>query len=82
MTEDGELQVSFEGSLGFQLPAGVQSLLFLPSQIQKQHCIEDMLNFLIVFVIQHKTDFDQYPPAPISTAKSYTHQPLDSIIVF
>ena len=34
--EDGELQVSFEGSLRLQLAAeGVQSFLFLASQIQK-----------------------------------------------
>ena len=40
--EDGELQVSFEGSLSLQLAAeGVQSLLFLASQIQKVHSIED-----------------------------------------
>ena len=65
---------------------GVKSLLFLPSQIQKQHSVEDLLNSLIVFLIrvllkpsffkQHKTDV-----APSSTAKSSTHQPLDSMIV-
>ena len=64
--EDGELQVSFEGSLSLQLAAGFQCLLFLASQIQKGHSIEDLLNFLIVFLIQvllkpsflkqHKTD--------------------------
>ena len=91
--EDGELQVSFEGSLRLQLAVeGVQSLLFLASQIQNEHSIEDLLNFLIVFLIrvllkpsflkQHKTDLEQYPLAPTSTAKSSTHQPLDSIIVF
>ena len=48
--EDGELQVSFEGSLRWQLAVeGVQSLLFLASQIQNKHSIEDLLNFLIVF---------------------------------
>ena len=93
MTEDGELQVSFEGSLQWQLAIeGVQSLLFLASQIQNEHSIEDLLNFLIVFLIrallkpsflkQHKTDLEQYPLAPSSTSKSSTHQPLDSIIVF
>ena len=92
-TEDGELQVSFEGSLRWQLAVeGVQSLLFLASQIQNEHSIEDLLNFLIVFLIrvllkpsflkQHKTDIEQYPLLPTSTAKSSTHQPLDSIIVF
>ena len=91
--EDGELQVSFEGSLSLQLVAeGVQSLLFLASQIQKEHSIEDLLNFLIVFLIrvllkpsflkQHKTNLEHYPLAPTSTGKSSTHQPLDSIIVF
>ena len=91
--EDGELQVSFEGSLRLQLAVeGVQSLLFLASQIQNEHSIEDLLNFLIVFLIrvllkpsflkQHKTDLEQYPLAPTSTAKSSTHQPLDSMIAF
>ena len=90
--EDGDLQVSFEGSLSLQLAAeGVQSLLFLASQIQKGHSIEDLLNFLIVFLIrvllelsflkQHKGDLQQYSLAPTSTAKSSTHQPLDSMIV-
>ena len=67
-------------------------MLFLASQIQNEHSIEDLVNFLIVFLIrallkpsflkQHKTDLEQYPLAPTSTAKSSTHQPLDSIIVF
>ena len=71
--------------------AGVQSL-FLASQIQKDHSIEDLLNFLIVFLIrvllkpiflkQHKIDLEQYPLAPTSTAKSSTHQQLDSMITF
>ena len=70
----------------------VQSLLFLASQIQNEHSIEDLLNFLIVFLIrvllnpsflkQHKTDLEQYPLAPTSTAKSSKHQPSDSMIVF
>ena len=91
--EDGELQVSFEGSLRLHLAVkGVQSLLLLATQIQNEHSIEDLLNSLIVFLIrvllkpsflkQHKTDLEQYPLAPTSTAKSSTHQPLDSIIVF
>ena len=50
--EDGELQVSFEGSLRLQLAVeGVQSSLFLASQIQNEHFMEDLLNFLIVFLI-------------------------------
>ena len=90
--EDGELQVSFEESLSLQLAAGFQCLLFLASQIQKEHSIEDLLNFLIVFLIrvllkpsflkQHKADLEQYPLAPTSTSKSSTHQPLDSMAVF
>ena len=83
--ENGELQVSFEGSLKLEL-------LYLASQLQNEHSIEDFLNFLIVFVIrgllkpsflkQHKTYLEQYALAPTSTAKSFTHQPLDSMIVF
>ena len=91
--EDGELQVSFERSLRLQLGVeGVQSLLFLASQIQNKHFIEDLLNFLIVFLIrvflnpsfltQHKKDLEQYPLAPTSTVKSSTHQPLESTIIF
>ena len=74
------------------MAAGVHSLLFLASQIQKEHSIEDLLNFVIVFLIslllkpsflkQHKADLEQYPLAPTSTAKSSTYQPLDSMIVF
>ena len=90
--EDGELQVSFEGSLSLQLAAGFQCLLYLASQILKEHSIEDLLNFLVVFLIRvllkpsflkrHKTDLEQYPLAPTSTAKSSTHQPLDCMTVF
>ena len=94
--EDGELQVSFEGSLRLQLAVeGFKSLMFLASykmtKIQNEHSKEDLLNFLIVLLIrvllkpsflkQHKTDLEQYPLAP-TTAKSSTHQPLDSMIVF
>ena len=71
---------------------GVQSLLLLASQIQNEDSIEDLLNFLIVFLIrvllkhsflkQHKTGLEQYPLEPTSTAKSSTHQPLDLMIVF
>ena len=85
--EDGELQVCFEVSLRLQLAAErVQSLLFMVSQIQNKHSIEDLINVLIVFLIrvllkltflkQHKTDLKQYLLAPTSTAKSSTHQPL------
>ena len=42
MTENGELQVSFEGPLRLQLAVeGFQSLLLLASQIQNGHSIED-----------------------------------------
>ena len=91
--KDCELQVSFEKLLGLHLAAGVHSLLFPTSQIQNEDSIEDLLNFLIEFLIslllkhsflkQHKTDLEQYHPlAPTSTAKSSTHQPLDSLIFF
>ena len=51
--EDGELQVSFEGSLKLHLAVeGVQSFLFLASQIQNEHSVEDLLNVLIVFLIR------------------------------
>ena len=43
--EDSELQVSFEELLSLQLAAGVHSLYFQASQIQKEHSIEDLLNF-------------------------------------
>ena len=46
---DGELQVSFEGSLRLQLAVeGFKSLLLLASQIQNEHSKEDLLNFIIV----------------------------------
>ena len=87
--EDGELQVSFEGSLRLQLAVeGVQSSLFLASQIQNDHSKEYLLNFLIVLLIRvllkpsflkHcKTGLQQYPLAATSNAKCSTHQPLDS----
>ena len=70
----------------------VKSLLFLASQIQNEHSIEGLLNFLIVFLVrvllkpsflkQHKTGIEQYPLAPTSTAKCSAHKPLDSMIAF
>ena len=95
--EDRELQVSFEGSLMLQLAVeGFKSLLFLASykmtKIQNEHSKEDLLNFLIVllmrvllkpsFLKQHKTDLEQYPLSPTSTAKGSPRQPLDCMIVF
>ena len=66
--------------------------MFLASQIQKEHSIEDLLNFLIVFLIslllkssflkQHKAALEQYLLAPTSTAKSSAHHSLDYMIVF
>ena len=51
--EDGELEVSFEGLWRPHLAAErVQSLLLLARQIQKEPSIEDLLNFLIVFLIR------------------------------
>ena len=51
--EDGEWQGFFEGSLSLQLAAqGIQSLLFLACQIQKEHPIEDLLNFVIMLKIR------------------------------
>ena len=89
---DGELQVSFRESLTLSLVVGVQSLLFLASQIQKEHSMEDLLNFLMLFLIrvllkpsflrQHKTDLEQYPLALTSIAKCSTDHPLDSIVAF
>ena len=64
--EDVELQVFFEESFRLWLAAeGVQYLLFLASQTENYHCIEDLLIFLTVyltrvllkpsFLKQHKT---------------------------
>ena len=85
---DGELQDSFRESLTLRLVVEVHSLLFLASQIQKEHSMDDLLKFLMLFLIrlllkpsflrQHKTDLEQYPLAPTSTAKSSTDHPLDS----
>ena len=46
------MEVSFEGSLNLLHLAAerVQSLLFPPSQKQKEDSIEDLLNRLIVFL--------------------------------
>ena len=54
--------------------------MFLANQIQKEHSIEDLHNFLIVLLIslllkhsflkQHKTDLEQYTLAP-STPSIY-----------
>ena len=89
---DGELQDSFRESLTSRLVVEVHSLLFLARQIPKEHFMDDLLKFLMLFLIrvlwkpsflrQHKTDLEQYPLAPTSTAKSSTDHPLDSTVVF
>ena len=89
---DGELQDSLRESLTLKLVVEVHSLLFLASQIQKGHSMDDLLKFLMLFLIrvllkpsflrQHKTDLEQYPLALASTAKSSTDHPLDSIVAF
>ena len=59
-TENNELQVYFEGLLSLQLGAeGVQSLLLWASQIQKEHSVEDLPNFLIEFLILLKPSFSK-----------------------
>ena len=52
--------------------------MFLANQIQKEHSIEDLHNFLIVLLIslllkhsflkQHKTELEQYTLAPSTLA--------------
>ena len=63
---DGELQDSFRESLTLRLLIEVHSLLFLASQMQKEHSMDDLLKFLMLFLMrvllkpsflrQHKTD--------------------------
>ena len=67
-------------------------LSFLASQIQKEHSIELLLIcFIVVLMVrflkpkllkQHKTDLEQFPLAPTSTANRPTLQPLFSITLF
>ena len=97
--EDHELEVSIQEPFILQMAAegilqmaaeGVCSLLFLASQILKEHSIEKWRNFTIVFLMrllfkpsflkQHQNNLDQYPLSPTSTAKTSTHQSLDSMI--
>ena len=54
--------------------------------------MDDLLKFLMLFLIrvllkpsflrQHKTDLEQYPLVPTSTAKSSTDHSLDFIVTF
>ena len=56
--------------------------MFLANQIQKEHSIEDLHNFLIVLLIslllkhsflkQHKTDLEQYTLAPSIAPLAFT----------
>ena len=74
---DRELQ----DSLTLRLVVEVHYLLFLASQIQKEHSMDDLLKFLMLFLIrillkpsflrQHKTDLEQYPLAPTSKQKDH-----------
>ena len=82
----------FKESLTLSLVVGDHLLLFLVSQIQKEHSMDDLLKFLMVFLIrvllkpsflrQQKADLEQYFLALTSTEKSSTDHPLDSIVVF
>ena len=84
---DGELQDSFRESLTIRLVVEVHSWLFLATQIQEEDFMDDLPKFLMLllkpsFLRQHKTDFEQYPLEPTSTAKSSTDHPLGSIVAF
>ena len=46
---DGELQDSFKETLTLRLVVEVHSLLFLASQIQKEHSMDDLLKFLMLY---------------------------------
>ena len=62
------------------------ALLFMASQIQKDHSIEHLhICFIVVLMVQflkpkllkqHKTDREQQPLAPTSTANRSVLQPL------
>ena len=88
----GEFQDTFRECLTLRLVVEVHYLLFLASQMQKEHSMDDLLKFVMLFLIrvllkpsflrQHKTYFEQYPLAPTSTAKTSTEHPLDPIVVF
>ena len=82
----------FKESLTLSLVVGDHLLLFIVSQIQKEHSMDDLLKFLMMFLIkvllkpsflrQQKADLEQYFLALTSTQKSYTDHPLDSIVFF
>ena len=68
------------------------ALLFLASQIEKEHSIEHLLIcFIMAWMVQffkpkllkqHITNLEQYPLAPTSTANRSTLQPLFSVTLF
>ena len=86
------MQGSFREALTLRLVIEVHSLLFLASQIKKREfhgCLTKIFDVVLIrvlvkpsFLRQHKTDLEQYPLAPTSTAKSSTEHPLDSIVAF
>ena len=49
---DGELQDSFRESLTLRLVVEVHYLLFLASQMQKEHSMDDLLKFVMLFLIR------------------------------
>ena len=49
---DSELQDSFRESLTIRFVVEVDSLLFLASQIQKEHSMDVLLKFLMLFLIR------------------------------
>ena len=65
----GELQDSFRESLTLRLVVEVNSLSFLANQVQKKHSMDDLIKFLMLFLIrvllkpsllrQHKIDLEQ-----------------------
>ena len=94
-----ELTIDFGkkvGLLGFFKERSISlvdhALLFLASQLQKEHSIEYLLIcFIVVLMVrflkpkllkQHKTDLEQYTLVPTSTGNRPTLQPLFSITLF
>ena len=89
---DDELQDSFRESLTLRVVVQVHSLLFLDSQIQNEHSMDNLLKVLMLLLVrvllkpsflrQHKAYSDQYPLAPTSISRSSTDHPLESIVAF
>ena len=77
---DGELQVSFRESLTLSVVVGVQSLLFLASQIQKEHSMEELLNFL--YTIRQWYSYRYWPSKKLKIIASNANKillPTDKI---